>query len=202
MKSAFIDMTSEIKESAREPYEHLCSVCKLNSVDSEEINSQNDLLIQGLRDENYRLRHMLHEIQLSNDLDSNYHSDTEFPSSDEQSPILSHNQENGLRQFDKYDHTTNKDALIKGLKNEIVRLNRVITISKSTNKDMDDFYKDSCTSLALRRLPALYLTLFIELVGGLIITKFEGVIRRYTLLVSFMPALSALSGNNSFLITR
>ena len=104
--------------------------------------------------------------------------------------------ENGLRQFDKYDHTTNKDALIKGLKNEIVRLNRVITISKSTNKDMDDFYKDSCTSLALRRLPALYLTLFIELVGGLIITKFEGVIRRYTLLVSFMPALSALSGND------
>ena len=61
---------------------------------------------------------------------------------------------------------------------------------------MDDFYKDSFSSLAFRRLPALYLTLFIELVGGLIITKFEGVIRRYTLLVSFMPALSALSGNN------
>ena len=130
-------------------------------------------------------------------MDSNYHSDTEFPSSDEQSPILAYDQENGVRQFGKYDHTTNKDTLIKGMKNEIVRLNRVVALSKSTNKDMDDFYKDSFSSLAFRRLPALYLTLFIELVGGLIITKFEGVIRRYTLLVSFMPALSALSGNNS-----
>ena len=191
-------MTQENRESAREPYQHLCSVCKQNRVDNEEINSQNDLLIQKLRDENYRLRHMLHQIQLSNDLDSNYHSDTEFPSSDEASPILACDQNNGLRQFGQYDHTTNKDALIKGLKNEIIRLNRVITLSKSTNKDMDDFYKDSCSSLAFRRLPALYLTLLIELVGGLIITKFEGVIRRYTLLVSFMPALSALSGNNSF----
>ena len=198
MKSAFINMTSESKESVKEPYEHLCTVCKQKRVDSEEINSQNDLLIQRLRDENYRLRHMLHQIQLSNDLDSNYHSDTEFPSSDEASPILACDQKNGLRQFNKYDHTVKKDALIKGLKNEIIRLNRVITLSKSTNKDMDDFYKDSCSSLAFRRLPALYLTLLIELVGGLIITKFEGVIRRYTLLVSFMPALSALSGNNSF----
>ena len=190
-------MTPENKESAREPYQHMCSVCKENKVDGEEINSQNDLLIQKLRDENYRLRHMLHQIQLSNDLDSIYLSDTEFPSSDEASPILACDQNNGLRQFGQYDHTTNKDALIKGLKNEIVRLNRVVALSKSSNKDMDDFYKDSFSSLAFRRLPALYLTLFIELVGGLIITKFEGVIRRYTLLVSFMPALSALSGNNS-----
>ena len=192
-----MSMTPENKESEREPYQNLCSVCKQNRVDNEEINSQNDLLIQKLRDENYRLRHMLHQIQLSNDLDSNYHSDTEFPSSDEASPILACDQNNGLRQFGKYDHTAKKDALIKGLKNEIVRLNRVVALSKSSNKDMDDFYKDSFSSLAFRRLPALYLTLFIELVGGLIITKFEGVIRRYTLLVSFMPALSALSGNDS-----
>ena len=189
-------MTPDSKESTREPYQHLCSVCKQNAVDNEETNSQNDLLIQRLRNENYRLRHMLHQIQLSNDLDSNYHSDAEFPSSDEASPILACNQENGSRQFGQYDHTTNKNELIKRLKNEIVRLNRVVTLSNSTNKDMDDFYRDSCTSLAFRRLPALYLTLFIELVGGLIITKFEGVIRRYTLLVSFMPALSALSGND------
>ena len=190
-------MTPDNKESAREPYQHLCFVCKQNTVDSQENNSQDAVLIQKLRDENYRLRHMLHQIQLSNDLDSNYHSDTEFPSSDEASPILAGDQENGSRQFGQYDHTTNKDTLIKGLKNEIVRLNRVVALSKSTNKDMDDFYKDSFSSLAFRRLPALYLTLFIELVGGLIITKFGGVIRRYTLLVSFMPALSALSGNNT-----
>merc|ERR1712183_1214397 len=102
------------------------------------MNSQDDVLIQKLRDENHRLRHILHQIQLSNDLDSNYHSDTEFPSSDEGSPILAGDQENGSRQFGQYDHTTNKDTLVKGLKNEIVRLNRVVALSKSTNKDMDD----------------------------------------------------------------
>ena len=59
---------------------------------------------------------------------------------------------------------------------------------------MDEVYLDSPLKVAIRRLPALFLTLFIELIGGVIISKFHLVIKKYTLLVSFMPALSALSG--------
>ena len=33
-------MTPDNKESAKEPYQHLCFVCKQNTVDSQEINSQ------------------------------------------------------------------------------------------------------------------------------------------------------------------
>ena len=56
-------------------------------------------------------------------------------------------------------------------------------------------YSISPWALALRRLPALAITLGLELVGGIVIDKMNKVIRAYTLIVSFMPAISALSGN-------
>ena len=60
---------------------------------------------------------------------------------------------------------------------------------------MAQLYTSSACSLALKRLPALSLTLIIELLGGLIISQLHQVIKVYTLIVSFMPAISALSGN-------
>ena len=56
-------------------------------------------------------------------------------------------------------------------------------------------YSISPWALALRRLPALAITLGLELVGGIVIDQLHKVIRAYTLIVSFMPAISALSGN-------
>ena len=60
---------------------------------------------------------------------------------------------------------------------------------------MTQLYTSSACSLALKRLPALSLTLCLELLGGLIISQLHQVIKIYTLIVSFMPAISALSGN-------
>ena len=83
---------------------------------------------------------------------------------------------------------------IEVLKCENLRLNKEIEDTKLAKTSMDDFYSEGFFMLAMRRLPALYLTLTIELIGGLIISYFNDVIRKYTLLVSFMPALSAISG--------
>ena len=60
---------------------------------------------------------------------------------------------------------------------------------------MDKYYKISPCGLSLKRLPALSVTLGLELVGGLIIDKLHQVIKIYTLISSFMPTISALSGN-------
>ena len=60
---------------------------------------------------------------------------------------------------------------------------------------MTQLYTSSACSLALKRLPALSLTLCLELLGGVIISQLHQVIKIYTLIVSFMPAISALSGN-------
>ena len=73
-------------------------------------------------------------------------------------------------------------------------------------------YSISPWSLAIRRVPALLLTMSLELVGGVVIDQLHKVaavlgvlrspwrapvqvIQAYTLIVSFMPAISALSGN-------
>lgn len=92
------------------------------------------------------------------------------------------------------EHTDDKDFEIEVLKYENIRLKKIIDLTKRATTSMNDFYSESAFTLAMRRLPALYLTLMIELVGGMIISYFEDVIKKYTLLVSFMPALSALSG--------
>ena len=44
-------------------------------------------------------------------------------------------------------------------------------------------------------MPALLLTMSLELMGGVVIDQLHKVIKAYTLIVSFMPAISALSGN-------
>ena len=60
---------------------------------------------------------------------------------------------------------------------------------------MDHLYSISATSLALRRVPALLVTLALELMGGIVIDALSNVIQKYVLIASFMPTISALSGN-------
>ena len=98
------------------------------------------------------------------------------------------------------ENIQDKELEIEILKCEIVRLNKTIDNTKQAKKSMDDCYSESAFTLAMKRLPALYLTLTIELIGGIIISYFEDVIKKYTLLVSFMPALSALSGTSIYLL--
>ena len=116
--------------------------------------------------------------------------------SDESTPILVHEQSNHttLHNNESNRHI-DKDVLIEELRSEIVRLNTVIENTKSVDQWVNNIYSDGPVMLAVRRIPALFVTLFIELFGGLIIADLNSVIKRYTLLVSFMPAISALSGN-------
>ena len=81
-------------------------------------------------------------------------------------------------------------------RNEKVRGERLIMMVRDLClPQMTQLYTSSACSLALKRLPALSLTLCLELLGGLIISQLHQVIKIYTLIVSFMPAISALSGN-------
>src|SRR5205814_9049396 len=51
------------------------------------------------------------------------------------------------------------------------------------------------TQIALMRLPWIMLTMFIELIAGFVIKAFDGTLTRIILLASFMPIISAISGN-------
>jgi magnesium transporter len=51
------------------------------------------------------------------------------------------------------------------------------------------------TQVARLRLPWLMGTMAIELLAGVIIARFDGVLRQVILLASFMPVISAVSGN-------
>ena len=116
--------------------------------------------------------------------------------SDESTPILLHDQSKHTSVHNnECNGNIDKDALIEELRNEIVRLNAIVESSKSVDQWVNNIYSDGPVMLAVRRIPALFVTLFIELFGGLIIADLNSVIKRYTLLVSFMPAISALSGN-------
>ena len=102
--------------------------------------------------------------------------------------------------FKSWENNEDQNLEIEVLKCENKRLNKEIEDSSSAKISMDEFYSESSLTLAINRLPALFLTLIIELIGGVIISYFQVVIRKYTLLVSFMPALSALSGKPFYVI--
>ena len=86
----------------------------------------------------------------------------------EETPILSEYLENDP---DEYSTKQNRkhDIGMEVLKCEILRLNKIIKLS---NVSMDDISSDSSVQLGLKRLPALFLTLAIELIGGLIIMNY------------------------------
>merc|ERR1711971_388866 len=77
------------------------------------------------------------------------------------------------------------------LKAELLELRK----KEASIAELDHLYSISATSLALRRVPALLVTLALELMGGIVIDALSSVIQKYVLIASFMPTISALSGN-------
>ncbi len=49
--------------------------------------------------------------------------------------------------------------------------------------------------IAMLRSPAIILTLFLELVVGLVISRFKLILEKHILLTAFIPVISAVSGN-------
>jgi len=95
----------------------------------------------------------------------------------------------------KEHHCDSCKDLVKQLREEIAHLQSRLDDQKQTSEDVNYFYSETALHLAVYRLPALLVTLVLEMVGGIIINKLSAVIRVYVLMVSFMPVISALSGS-------
>ena len=185
-------MRLENTESGDTTPTSLCVECQQRSLNSNDM-SQYWSSVEELKRENIRLNKILETKKPTNPWANDIYEDIYPQETNEKTPILSSCHSNA-KNFNNSKGEGDNDATIEGLRNEVIRLNKIIDDTNSANKCMDEVYLDSPLKVAIRRLPALFLTLFIELIGGVIISKFHLVIKKYTLLVSFMPALSALSG--------
>lgn len=68
-------------------------------------------------------------------------------------------------------------------------------VAKMIGSDADELESRSPTQIALLRLPWVLITLFIELFAGVVIHQFDETLSTVLLLASFMPIISAISGN-------
>lgn len=68
-------------------------------------------------------------------------------------------------------------------------------VARMIGSDADELESRSPTQIALLRLPWVLITLFIELFAGVVIHQFDKTLSTVLLLASFMPIISAISGN-------
>lgn len=68
-------------------------------------------------------------------------------------------------------------------------------IAHLSGSDAQELESKSPVQIAKLRLPWIMATLFIELLAGFVIKAFDGTLREFLLLASFMPIISAISGN-------
>ena len=91
-------------------------------------------------------------------------------------------------------NSADKDRLIQDLKEENAQLKARLRYSRQVSGEQDHIYSTGPINLAIRRLPALFVTLFLEMIGGMVIGSLADVFLHYSLIVSFMPVVSALAG--------
>jgi len=65
----------------------------------------------------------------------------------------------------------------------------------SVGSDAGELEQRHPAQVALMRMPWIMATLFIELIAGFVIKVFDGTLAQFLLLASFMPIISAISGN-------
>lgn len=68
-------------------------------------------------------------------------------------------------------------------------------ILRTAGSDAQELERRSPTRIALLRLPWIMATMFIELLAGVVIHVFDATLTQVILLASFMPIISAISGN-------
>jgi magnesium transporter len=78
------------------------------------------------------------------------------------------------------------DVLVEEFNEDYMRL---------VGSDAEEMDRRTPAQVAKLRLPWLMGTLVIELCAGLVISRFDGVLKQVILLASFMPVISAISGN-------
>lgn len=78
---------------------------------------------------------------------------------------------------------------------DMVEKIRVEEILRVVGSDAEAFEQKGPAQIAKARIPWLLGTLVIELIAGTVIHRFDGALAQMILLASFMPIISALSGN-------
>ncbi len=78
------------------------------------------------------------------------------------------------------------DVLVKGFDEEYLR---------SVGSDAEELERKTPAQIAWLRMPWIMATLFIELLAGAVIHAFDATLTKFILLASFMPIISAISGN-------
>jgi magnesium transporter len=78
---------------------------------------------------------------------------------------------------------------------DVLEEEHVEDVARMVGSDADELAKRSPAQVALLRLPWVLITLFIELGAGFVIHKYDETLSRVILLASFMPIISAISGN-------
>lgn len=68
-------------------------------------------------------------------------------------------------------------------------------ILRMAGSDAQEMERTSPSRIALRRLPWIMATMFIELLAGVVIHFYDATLAKVLLLTSFMPIISAISGN-------
>lgn len=68
-------------------------------------------------------------------------------------------------------------------------------VARLVGSDADELERRSPARIALLRLPWVVLTLVLEMVAAFVVHRFDTTLTRVILLASFMPIISALSGN-------
>jgi magnesium transporter len=68
-------------------------------------------------------------------------------------------------------------------------------VARMVGSDAEELERRTPAQVALLRLPWVLLTLLIELIAGFVVHQFDQTLSQVILLASFMPVISALSGN-------
>lgn len=68
-------------------------------------------------------------------------------------------------------------------------------VARMVGSEVEELERRTPAQIALLRLPWVLITLFIELIAGVVIHRFDHTLSQVILLASFMPIISAISGN-------
>jgi magnesium transporter len=113
-------------------------------------------------------------------------------------------QEQVANVFARYDLTALPVTDAGGVLLGVVTADDIIDVIQSeaaedmahmVGSDATELEKKSPAKIAMMRMPWIMATMFIELIAGFVVKEFDGTLSKILLLASFMPIISAISGN-------
>ncbi len=78
---------------------------------------------------------------------------------------------------------------------DVIQFEAAEDVAHIVGSDATELEKKSPARIAMMRMPWIMATMFIELIAGFVVKEFDGTLSKILLLASFMPIISAISGN-------